>query len=73
VEGCQAIRRCHGRDLQGLQVLPSLADVGITGGSEKLAEDAMKQSRLLVNKPREVRYDDALAIYTEAFGNWAAA
>jgi alcohol dehydrogenase class IV len=31
-----------------------------------LAEDAMKQTRLLVNNPREVTYDDALAIYQEA-------
>jgi len=35
---------------------------------KKLAEDAMKQTRLLVNNPREVSFDDALAIYTEAFG-----
>jgi hypothetical protein len=32
----------------------------------------MKQTRLLINNPREVRYEDALAIYTEAFGNRAA-
>jgi alcohol dehydrogenase class IV len=51
----------------------SLADVGIGAGDlKKLAEDAMKQTRLLVNNPREVRYEDALAIYTEAFGNQAA-
>ena len=31
----------------------------------------MKQTRLLVNNPREVRYEDALAIYTEAYGNVA--
>jgi alcohol dehydrogenase class IV len=56
------------------KVPPSLADVGIKAGDlKKLAEDAMKQTRLLVNNPREVRYDDALAIYTEAFGNRAAA
>jgi hypothetical protein len=29
----------------------------------------MKKSRLLINNRREVRYDDVLAIYTEAFGN----
>ena len=52
----------------------SLADVGIGKGDlKKLAEDAMKQTRLLVNNPRELKYDDALAIYTEAFGNRAAA
>ena len=52
----------------------SLADVGIARGDlKKLAEDAMKQTRLLVNNPRELSFDDALAIYTEAFGNRAAA
>jgi alcohol dehydrogenase class IV len=52
----------------------SLADVGITAKDlNKLAEDAMKQTRLLVNNPREVSFDDALAIYTEAFGNRTAA
>jgi alcohol dehydrogenase class IV len=56
------------------KVPASLADVGIkVGDLKKLAEDAMKQTRLLVNNPREVRYEDALAIYTEAFGNRAAA
>jgi alcohol dehydrogenase class IV len=52
------------------KVPASLADVGIGAGDlAKLAEDAMKQMRLLINNPREVRYEDALAIYTEAFGN----
>jgi alcohol dehydrogenase class IV len=56
------------------KVPPSLADVGIKAGDlAKLAEDAMKQTRLLVNNPREVHYDDALAIYTEAYGNRATA
>jgi alcohol dehydrogenase class IV len=56
------------------KVPASLADVGIGSGDlKKLAEDAMKQTRLLVNNPREVTFDDALAIYTEAFGNRAAA
>ena len=44
-----------------------------SGDLKKLAEDAMKQTRLLVNNPRELSFDDALAIYTEAFGNRAAA
>ncbi|OCK57088.1 iron-containing alcohol dehydrogenase [Bradyrhizobium sp. LMTR 3] len=52
----------------------SLADVGIGAQDlNKLAEDAMKQTRLLINNPREVRFEDALAIYTEAFGNRATA
>ena len=52
----------------------SLAEFGDTRTDlKKLAEDAMKQTRLLVNNPRELSFDDALAIYTEAFGNRAAA
>lgn len=51
----------------------SLADVGIGAQDlNKLAEDALKQTRLLVNNPREVRFEDALAIYTEALGGRAA-
>lgn len=47
----------------GLQT--RLAQVGITEADlPALAEDAMKQTRLLVNNPREVQYDDALAIYS---------
>lgn len=45
-----------------------LRDVGI--GQEdlpRLAADAMNQTRLLVNNPREVSEADALAIYREAF------
>lgn len=34
-----------------------------------LAEDAMLQQRLLVNNPREVNREDALAIYTTAWGS----
>lgn len=45
----------------------TLRDVGVNHNDlPMLAEDAMKQSRLLVNNPREVTYDDALAIYTAA-------
>ncbi len=33
----------------------------------KLADDAMNQTRLLVNNPREVTRDDALAIYQAAY------
>ena len=44
-----------------------LSEVGV---EEKdltmLAEDAMKQTRLLVNNPREMTYEAALAIYTKA-------
>lgn len=35
---------------------------------EMLAEDAMLQERLLVNNPRDVAYENALAIYRAAYG-----
>ncbi|MEH6591147.1 MAG: iron-containing alcohol dehydrogenase [Halioglobus sp.] len=35
---------------------------------EMLARDAMLQQRLLVNNPREVKLEDALAIYRAAYG-----
>jgi len=46
----------------------TLREVGI-GESDlaTLASDAMKQTRLLVNNPREVSETDALAIYKAAF------
>ena len=45
----------------------SLAEVGVSEADlPRLAEDAMKQTRLLVNNPREVTYRDAYAIYSQA-------
>jgi alcohol dehydrogenase len=38
---------------------------------QMLAQDAMLQQRLLVNNPRDVEYDDALAIYRAAY--WGTA
>ncbi|BBD41128.1 alcohol dehydrogenase (plasmid) [Aminobacter sp. Y103A] len=50
----------------GLQ--PRLRDVGIGEEHlEKMAADAMKQQRLLVNNPRNVAEPDALAIYRAAW------
>lgn len=44
-----------------------LAQVGIQlSDVQQLAEDAMKQTRLLINNPREVSYEDALQIYQAA-------
>jgi alcohol dehydrogenase class IV len=44
-----------------------LRDVGITKGDiPQLASDAMKQTRLLVNNPRELTEADAVALYEEA-------
>lgn len=46
----------------------TLAEAGVSEASlETLAEDAMLQQRLLINNPREVSYDDALAIYRTAY------
>ena len=45
----------------------TLHDVGVKKiDLPRLATDAMKQSRLLVNNPRTVTYDDAVAIYQAA-------
>lgn len=44
-----------------------LSEVGVSHNNlPMLAEDAMKQTRLLVNNPREMTYEAALAIYEAA-------
>lgn len=44
-----------------------LSEVGINHNPlPMLAEDAMKQERLLVNNPREMTYEAALNIYEAA-------
>ena len=54
--------------INDLAIDSRLRQVGISHNQlPMLAEDAMKQQRLLVNNPREVTYDDALEIYTAAF------
>lgn len=50
-----------------LGIPKSLRDVGITEADiPLLAEDAMKQTRLLVNNPREIHLADATALYKDA-------
>lgn len=50
-----------------LDVPRRLGDVGIAAADlPVLAEDAMKQTRLLVNNPRPMSQDDALRLYQEA-------
>ncbi|SOH93985.1 Alcohol dehydrogenase, class IV [Monaibacterium marinum] len=45
-------------------LVTTLRDVGVTQDDlHGLATDAMKQTRLLVNNPRPMTYEDALAIY----------
>lgn len=54
--------------IRDLALPATLQAAGVAEGSlETLAQDAMLQQRLLVNNPREVAYDDALAIYREAY------
>ena len=50
-----------------LELQTRLSQVGISREDlAHLAQDAMKQTRLLINNPREIGYDDALAIYSAA-------
>ena len=66
-KGGGSVRRRARRDLPRLRLPDSLAAVGVEEKDlELLATDAMKQTRLLVNNPREVTYSDAFAIYSEA-------
>ncbi|QEL22888.1 iron-containing alcohol dehydrogenase [Bosea sp. F3-2] len=52
---------------QELKVPQSLRELQIPRTAlPLLAEDAMKQTRLLTNNPREITQEDALAIYEEA-------
>ena len=51
-----------------LQMPPRLRDVDIPREAlPRMAKDAMKQQRLLMNNPRPVTEADALSIYTEAW------
>ena len=55
-----------GRLASELGLETRLSQLGIAAKNlPDLAADAMKQTRLLVNNPRELTYDDALAIYLE--------
>ncbi len=52
---------------QQLGLPTKLSEVGVAEDKlGTLATDAMKQQRLLVNNPREVRFEDAFAIYQAA-------
>jgi alcohol dehydrogenase class IV len=73
--GSAAVRPATGRALlDGLAELTAalplertLREVGVAESDlPTLARDAMQVQRLLVNNPREVTYDDALAIYRAA-------
>jgi alcohol dehydrogenase class IV len=56
------------------EVPDTLSAVGITERDlPKLAEDAMKQTRLLVNNPRDLDYEQTLQIYSDALAGRRAA
>ncbi len=71
--GKSATDACHGM-VEGFKAMgpklgmqSKLAEVGVNHNHlPMLAEDAMKQTRLLVNNPREMTYEAALDIYTQA-------
>ncbi|HEY0791466.1 MAG TPA: iron-containing alcohol dehydrogenase [Chthoniobacterales bacterium] len=51
-----------------VQIERRLRDVGVQEKDlKRMAADAIKQTRLLMNNPREVKEEDALAIYQAAF------
>jgi alcohol dehydrogenase class IV len=55
--------------IQRLQLPNALKEMNIGKDTlTMLAKDAMIQTRLLVNNPKEVCYEDALAIYQAAYG-----
>jgi len=70
--GSQARGAAFAQELAALSarcgLKPRLRDVGIPESAlELLADDAMKQTRLLVNNPRPLTRADALAIYRAAW------
>ncbi|MEO1721201.1 MAG: iron-containing alcohol dehydrogenase [Pseudomonadota bacterium] len=73
LEGQPAVARAEGMAEKFLRLGPELgmahrlSDVGVSHNHlPMLAEDAMKQTRLIVNNPREMTYDAALEIYRKA-------
>ncbi|MFK8048746.1 MAG: iron-containing alcohol dehydrogenase [Halioglobus sp.] len=54
--------------IQDVALPATLSDAGVKESDlEILSKDAMLQQRLLINNPRDVAYEDALAIYRAAF------
>ena len=54
--------------IEHLQIPKNLKEVGISKNDiPKLAEDAMKQQRLLINNPVKIDYKNAINIYEASF------
>lgn len=67
-ERCQVLIEHLSGLMQRLNIPARLRDLGVPEADlPMLAEDAMKQQRLLMNNPRPVTYEDALAIYQAAY------
>ena len=50
--------------IKDLEIPKTLKEVGVNHNDiPKLAEDAMKQERLLINNPVEINYKNAINIY----------
>ena len=70
-EGTQATRSAFIERLAGLSeklgLETKMRQLGVSKSDlEQMAEDAMRQTRLLVNNPREMSKSDALDIYRAA-------
>ena len=64
----EAFLHAMSEQVAGLGLEQTLREVGVTAADlPMLAADAMKVQRLLVNNPRDVTYDNALALYRQAF------
>ena len=65
-EKCDAFIKKMVEIVEATGVERRLTQLGISHNDlPRMAEDAMKAQRVLQNNPREVTYDDALAMYTE--------
>lgn len=63
-DACDAFIEFMAALVQRMPFAQSLAEVGVTEQDlDRLADDAMKVERLLVNNPRPVRWEDARGIY----------
>lgn len=67
-EAANAFVVAIGQRVAAMPYAQTLRDAGVKESDlPMLAEDAMKVQRLLVNNPREVSYEDALAMYRAAY------
>lgn len=69
MESCETLIAGLEDLVRDLELPATLSEMGIKETDlPRLAADAMLQERLLVNNPRPLKLEDALNIYTQAFG-----